>query len=399
MFLHLQFSVFDFRLLQSPDLLVPPVRSWPLVQVDEDFINNFGRVRESYQSVLSPYLLPEDNIYVDCQNSFKFSELHAATDPVRITPKLRRLVMDAKGAAKLLIGMVLHLPEDIPFQSLEEALSFALNKKLRIPFPGRKEKEVRMAQIQPTFKNLYTHATIKSENKDIQEFLVLNQSPLLMIDMSVREYEYFQPERSYETFSFSDGFKFFYRKNQLSGKSLDSFLTVNTEGNAKNRLKKYHISRLNAYAENLKSLLYFDKQEIAFSERAQKELSHVTQILGEKKFPEEWKELYDMYNKLFPQKLALLDATSEPLETDPLSSEIAEKIGAFIRKSQLDEAFVYAHAVEESLEAEEQPKLILLESRYHQILKQEAAGLETQENVRVEKNRISSALLKLFGGI
>jgi len=402
MFLLVQFSAFDFRLLQSPDLLVSPIRTWPPIEANQGFINNFGRIRESYKSVLSPYLLPEDNVYVDCRNSLKFSNLNEKEAPIDIHVKMRRMLFDGRGGIKLLIGMVLDFGKGIPFAKLEEALEYALNLKIRISAPTQKEKEVKLLNLSAPFKNLYAHSSSLAQGDLAQTNLVREQSPLLLLDMSQREFEHFRAGESFPSFSFQNGIRMLFNPFRMASKTLRGFLTLNVDSTELNRLTKYHLSQLHAHVENMKSMMHFHAYGEQFSPRAKSSYSHAHSIVFGEKLPDHWREIHGMYSSLFPKQLERLknenyQALFIPIQ--PNQSEIRLKLKTSLVKDGLANTFSLVHENREIFDEEEQEGLRMLETRYNRTLRDERDGVASLEELWIERNRISSALFKLFGGV
>jgi len=402
MFLLLQYSAFDFRLLQSPHVLVPPIRSWPMVQPNQEFVNNFGIIRESYKSVLSPHLLPEDNVYVDCRNSLKFSDLNLENDPLRISVKMRRMVFDGRGGVKFFVGMVLHMPDEIPFGELEEALQFALHKKVRISSPSQEEKEVSLANLSPSFKNLYLHSSSIGNDDEPEAFMVRQQSPLLLLDLSLREFEHFGLKEKYEQHIFPPELQLYYCRNQIAQKTFHSFLSLNLDKHALNRLNKYYLSQLNGEIENFRSLQYFSRQGIAFSERAKSELDKAYSRLFGKLQPEQWQGVSSMFYELFPRQMESLKNDYQLLADFVIrdrESQIKKQLKELLIAGEFDACFSLADAHMELFTEDKARDLAILEARYRRIEREFMEGVVENEDRWIEKNRISSALLNLFRNI
>ncbi|MEL6255926.1 MAG: hypothetical protein AAFR87_28235 [Bacteroidota bacterium] len=402
MFLLLQYSAFDFRLLQSPHVLVPPIRSWPLVQPNQEFVNNFGMIRESYKSVLSPHLLPEDNMYVDCRNSLKFSDLNQEDDPLRISVKMRRMVFDGRGGVKFFVGMVLHMPNEIPFQELGDALQFALQKKVRISSPSQEEKEVSLANLSASFKNLYLYSSTIGNGEEPQTFMVRQQAPLLLLDLSLREFEHFGLKEKYEQHIFPPELQLYYCRNQIAQKIFPSFLSLNLDKHALNRLNKYYLSQLNTEIENFRSLQYFTKQGISFSERAQFELDKTYSRLFGQLQPEQWQRVSAMYHKLFPQQIASLKNDYQLVADFVVKQrdiQIKKQLKEILISGDFDKSFNLAETHKSLFDESGQRDLAILEARYRRIEKEYLEGVVENEARWIEKNRISSSLLNLFRNI
>lgn len=373
-----------------------------MVQPNQEFVNNFGIIRESYKSVLSPHLLPEDNVYVDCRNSLKFSDLDLEDDPVRISVKMRRMVFDGRGGVKFFVGMVLHMPEDIPFPELEDALQFALHKKVRISSPSQTEKEVSLANLSPSFKNLYLHSSSIGNEASAEGYLVRQQAPLLLLDLSLREFEHFKLKEKYQEHRFPPDLQLYYCRNQIAQKAFHSFLSLNLDKHALNRLNKYYLSQLNGEIENFRSLQYFTKQGIAFSERAKFELDKTYSRLFGQLQPEQWQGVSAMYQALFPQQIEALKNDYKLLADfvdKQAEVQIKKQLKEILIGGDFDASFKLADSHKELFDERGQGNLAILEARYRRIEKEFLEGVVENEDRWIEKNRISSALLNLFRNI
>lgn len=395
----MQYSAFDFRLLQSPDLLVSPIRSWPHVQPNQEFINNFGLIRESYESVLSPYLLPEDNVYVDCRRSLKFRSLTSQDDPLAIHVKLRRMTFDGKGGVKLLIGMIVDFGEGISFEELEDVLDYVLKKKIRISAPDQQPKEIALSNLSAAFKNLYAHSSSLFKTDKADKHLVRSQNPLLLLDMSQREFEHFKPEGKYTSFFFPEELQLLFNRNELGGKPINTFLTLNVNSSALNRLAKYHLSQLNAYVENVQAMLAYYKRGEEFSEKAKQIFEQAHRIVSGESLPDHLLPIHKMYASLFQQQLARIqqENIAELLSEGKSSPDkIFQKLIESVVEGRMDKTFALAEEFSEIFEPEDKKALLILETRHNRVLREEIDGTENPEDLRIERNRISSALLKLF---
>lgn len=373
-----------------------------MVQPNQEFINNFGIIRESYKSVLSSHLLPEDNVYVDCRNSLKFSDLNQEDDPVRISVKMRRMVFDGRGGVKFFVGVVLHMPEEIPFRELEEALQFTLHKKVRISSPSQEEKEVGLANLSASFRNLYLHSSSIGNGDKPEAFMVRQQSPLLLLDLSPREFEHFGLAEKYQKHSFPPELQLYYCRNQIAQKAFHSFLSLNLDKHALNRLNKYYLSQLNGEIENFRSLQYFSKQGIAFSERAKSELDKTYSRLFGKLQPEQWEGVRSMFTELFPRQMESLKNDYRLLADFVIrqgEAQIKKQLKELLIAGEFDACFSLAEAHKELFNDGNSRDLAILEARYRRIEREFMEGVVENEDRWIEKNRISSALLNLFRNI